>query len=373
MILAVLMVVALALILVVQGRAGGSRGDWNSGVPVLVTVGAHVGDDTAEMVEYQSTRRWMIAREALRRAGSDAIGTRYQARLVGDCRCQLMLEEPATVPPVLIALVGVGLASTVPGLLARRRWRYQRQVLARPSRPVAVTPVWLRRSLRPAALGVRIAGDAGRSDAVLELVGTPLSWFPQGAMVQLHGPDPRNGLCILAAPGGMAVASAAPRRAEGPLVVPWSDALSVAAGLMEAPPERAVTVGGPGVSRISVSGGGDRFSPPDGVDETVLAYGPARLAKRQEVAGALAYAVALAVVTISAPDVRTAATWLVALGMGLAALARFALARSAARQPPLRTWSDRSAARAAAAAAHGVGLVPSRREAAVPFGSPRTS
>ena len=362
MILAVLMACALILIYWVQNRPGATRSDWDGGAPVLVVVTAHLDADMAEASEYQSPRTWTISRRALEQVGAEAIGSRVQARLVGECRCQLMLRPPATVPPVLIGLVLVGLASTVPGLVARRRWRYRRELMARPSRPVTVTPTWLNRPLRPAVWGLRLTGGQ-RGDVVLAMVGTPLTWLPDGETVQLHGPDPRNGLCVLAAPGGVAVASTAPRRPSSPgLVAPWSDSLNLAAGLVAPPAERSVSIGGPGVSRISVSGQGPPMHHPPTETETVLAYGPTRLALAQNVAVGLAYLVSIVTALVTTSDLRGLATVVVVGGMGSATVARKLVAHSAAFKAPLRTWSDRRAAWAAAAAAHGAGLTPLARE-----------
>lgn len=388
MVLAVLLGVCLAVIVWFGGRVGNAGDDWRAGGPVLVIVTRHVDAGTAEVTEYQSTRTWTVERRALAQVSSDEPGTRIQARVVGDCRCQLMLSEPRTVPPVLTALVLLGLAGTVPGLLARRRWRHRRQLLARPSLPVQVSPVWLRRPFRPAVWGVRVAPGPGRPALYLELAGTAVSWLPPGARlaapdgtvrgdgtvdggvgggvaVELHGPDPRNGLCILAAPAGLAVASAAPRAGDAGarLVVPWSDDLTVAAGLAAPAPERPVEVGGAARTRIRVGAGPAGGTGPVASAAT-LRHDPPRVAIAQSVAVVAAYAVTFVVVRTLASDLVTAATWLVAAGMAAGLVARRLVVVRMATVAPLRTWSDRAAARAAAAAAAAAGLVPSRRDVA---------
>ena len=382
LLLAVLLVVCLGLIVWVGGRVGTSGGDWDAGSPVLVIVTRHLDGDTAEVTEYQSTRSWTVSRAGLSRASSDELGTRIQARLVGDCRCQLMLREPRSVPPALTALVLVGLAGTVPGLLARHRWRYRKQLLARPARAVSVTPVWLRRPFRPAAWGVLVAPADGRPALYLELAGTALAWLPSGArlvatdgvddrgpapsdgvLVGLHGPDPRNGLCILASPAGLAVASAAPRSGSSGArsATPWSDALTVAAGLAAPAPERPLEVGGAGHTRISVAG-----RPPSGASRpeegrASLRYDPHRVAVNQAVAVVAAYAVTALVVRSTVSDLVSAATWLVVAGMAAGMVARRLVVRRMASVPPLGDWPDRRAAREAAAAASAAGLVPARQ------------
>ncbi len=390
-VLAVLLGICLAVIVWVDARVGRTGDDWRTGGPVLVIVTRHVDDGTAEVTEYQSTRTWTVERRGLAQVSSDELGTRIQARVVGDCRCQLMLREPRTVPPVLTGLVLLGLAGTVPGLLARRRWRYRRQLLARPSLPVEVSPVWLRRPFRPAVWGVRVAPGPGRPALYLELAGTAVSWLPPGARlaapdgtargegtvdgggdggdggvaVELHGPDPRNGLCILAAPTGLAVASAAPRAGDAGarLVVPWSDDLTVAAGLAAPAPERPVEVGGAAHTRIRVGAGPVGGTGP-AASAATLRHDPPRVAIAQSVAVVAAYAVTFVVVRVLASDLVTAATWLVAAGMAAGLVARRLVVARMATVAPLRAWSDRAAARAAAAAAAAAGLVPSRRDVA---------
>jgi hypothetical protein len=376
-VLAVLLTLCLAAIAWVGGRVGGTADDWRTGSPVLVIVTRQVDGAEAEVTEYQSTRTWTVARRALDQAASDELGTRIQARVVGDCRCQLMLRQPRSVPTALTTLVVIGLAGTVPGLLARRRWRYRNQLLARPSTPVTVSPVWLRRPFRPAVWGVRVAPGPGRPALYLELAGTALTWLPTGARlaaagpadgvaVELHGPDPRNGLCILAAPAGLAVASAAPRSGTSGarLVVPWSDALSVTAGLVAPAPERPIEVGGVAHTRISVGGGPADRAGTDPAHAAALRHDPPRVAATQAVAVVAAYAVTAVVVRTVATDLVTAATWLVAAGLVAGLLARRLVVRRMAAVAPLGTWTDRAAARAAAASAAAAGLVPSRRVAA---------
>jgi hypothetical protein len=84
----------------------------------------------------------------------------------------------------------------------------------------------------------------------------------------------------------------------------------------------------------------------------------------QSVAVVAAYAVTFVVVRALASDLVTAATWLVAAGMAAGLVARRLVVARMATVAPLKTWSDRAAARAAAAAAAAAGLLPSRRDVA---------
>ena len=359
----VLVLVGLALVTWVEGRIGANSGDWDAGAPVLVEVTRHLEGERAEVTEYQSTRSWTVDRSDLARVESDALGTQIQGRLVGDCACQLMLRNIPTLPWWVTPLLILGLVSAVPGLLARYRWRHRRQILSRAPRPVTVSPVWMRRSFRPAVWGVRVDTADGQPPHYLELAKTPLGWAPRGSLLggpdsppvgvpaTMYGPDPRNGLCILGSPTGLAVASSAPIRPSGRApVVPWSNALSVAAGLADPPQERAVQVGGEGHSRIRVSETVDSAASTEGLGGTALrASGmrAARLATRLVLAG---IGLVVGAIWLLRPGPFGALGWLF-IGGRLAAMAgiNFAVDRLS-RSAPLGAWSDRSAARSAAAA-----------------------
>lgn len=366
---AVVLVAALVLIVWAKGRVSGGpdREAWNRGAPVLVTVTAHLDDERATVAEYQTSRSWTVERRALRSVATDEPGTRIHARLVGDCRCELLLAEPRSIPPMLTVVVMAGLVASIPGVLAWARWAPRRQVLATTPRSVQVVPIWLSRPLRPAAWALRVAPSAGQPALYIEMAGTPLTWFPEGARlatdrsrpsdgvtVDLYGPHRRNGLCVLAAPGGLAVASAAPRVGDSGLrAVPrWADPLTLAAGLVEAPPERPVEVGGGTHSRIVVNA-------PQGVaGERRLYYGPRLVTGLRTAAVLIAYAVTAVVLRATVDDALTMLMWMVGAGMVAGSVARRLVVYALALLPPLSGWPDRRAARAAAAAAANAGLVP---------------
>lgn len=341
-----------------------ARRRWDGGQPVLVTV-TNVDAAAGEVIveEWAGDMSWSLPTDDV---PEPVVGARIQSRVVGECRCELMVAPPGSLPWWIRAVPFVLGASALRGLVARRRWRSVGSVLKRPPTPVRVSPLWLRRSIVPPVLAVRVRQPSAVDDPgqVLELAGTAAEWMPAtGEEVLLYGPDRSTGLTVLQSASGRAVASSVLR--SGALVerqvFPWSSELAAwiwPPGRVEGP----VMIGGRERDRIRVTSdrsSSDRSSSGGPGAEPRLVYDP-----RWVFNWVYAYPfVGFLVVGFLAWANGWTAGW--AVGAMLAAFAAVRLVfdrlvkRSAGRAP-LASWEDRTAARRAAEAAVVLGYVPPR-------------
>jgi hypothetical protein len=353
-------VLLLGLVLVVMPRVESAAGDWAGGVPVVVEV-TEVSGGEVELTEFGGGRRWTYSDDEVRRVADPVVGTSISGRLVGDCRCQLMLRPATGLPRYLALLPLLFIALSVPGLLARRRWRRLPDTLARPARPASLEPVWLRRPVGPPVWGVRVASE-GRS-LLLELQGTPAGWFPtdRGA-VTIRGPHPANGLTTLEGTNGVAVASSAPlsERAGRSRVAPWSAQAAAVAGMVGPAPQAAIAVGGADHQRVRVTDTDPGGPPVDGLELDPTRMGRAFL-------GILVgfYLVWTALVVVLKPSLAVSLVLYVVAFVAIRG-SRGLLARRLAGARPLAGWTDRAAATEAARALFVLGYAPARRRADEP-------
>lgn len=358
---AILLVLAVAFVVLlvwVTPRVETARDEWAAATPVLLVVTSAGTDGTAQLTEYGGNRTWTVRQRQLEQVGATQLGSRVQSRLAGDCRCELVLEEPGAIPGYLL-LVPLALgAVSVPGIISRRRWRRLRRVLGGPSRPVQLEPVWFRRTFGAPMWGARVATDrAGgtapgpEGDPVVELAGTPVSWFPvDGSPVEMFGPDPDNGLTVFQSAGGRAVASTAPR--SGPAVergiLAWSGALARATGLVPPPATGALDVGGASHQRISVG------PTADGGAYGSLTHQPHTVDRSKFFVVLGVNAAWIAPYLIFEPTGAWLLVWLVSVLVAFLLLRRRVAARLATRAP-FASWEDRRSAGEAAIAAASLG------------------
>lgn len=348
--------VAISLLLVVvlvwaRSRTADQRAQWDAGSPVLVVVSGSSGGEV-EVTELGGLRSWTVDRGLV---PSSAVGTRIQSRLVGDCRCQLVVREPASIPTSWLlgagGLVLLGLAQ----LPQWARWRRVGTVLQMPPQEATVRAVWLRRPVGAPqwAVEVRRRGDPPEAATVHELAGTPSWWFDQSTdTVTVRGPDRSGGVTVLENDHGRAVASSAPRPgvAARSRTCGWSRDLAHLLQ-MDHRVEQTVEIGGAEHQKVSVHAGGLSGSPPSAV--LALDRSERWRLVMAGVSGVMAVGMAMLVV-----GGRPSVGWLFVPSLAspwILAGARRLRARSIAGRPPLADWADRRAASEAARAAERLG------------------
>lgn len=336
-----------------RGRTAEQRSVWNSGAPVLTIVTGETSDGVV-VTEFEGLRQWTVDPRSV---PSNELGTRLQSRLVGACRCELLVEEPAEIPSSW--LIGAAALALLAAAQVRQwaRWRRVGSVLDMPPREAEARAVWLRRPIGAPqwAVEIRVAGDPPEAATVLELAGTPAWWLdPSKATVIVRGPDRTGGVTVLETDHGRAVASSAPRWsvATRSRIHPWSPRLAELLR-MHHRSDQAIEIGGSSHQRVSVRDGAGSHSSAS----ARLVFAPQAELRRWAATISFIFALVLLLLLAGAepsvgwlfiPPFASPVVW--------AAVRRWRSKVIADRQP-LAGWDDRRGASEAARAAEQLGFI----------------